>query len=168
MSGALTTAVFAALFAVMVARRARRTFGRQPLTVRHLVPRLVLLPLISAVVLLSWPSTEAVLSALVGAGLGLGLGVLGFALTRFEAHPEGDFYRPNVWVGALVMALFLGRMAMRASVIYAASANGGGLTPGAVPRSPLTTGIIFLVAAQAVVSSGLLLRERSRRKKVGS
>jgi O-antigen/teichoic acid export membrane protein len=163
----LTTAVFAALFAVMVARRARRTFGRQPLTVRHLVPRLVLLPLVSAAVLLSWPSTEAVLAALVGAGLGLGLGVLGFALTRFESHPEGDFYRPNVWVGALVMALFLGRMAMRASVIYAASANAG-LTPGAVPRSPLTTGIIFLVAAQGVGSSGLLLRERSRRRKAGS
>jgi hypothetical protein len=89
---------------------------------------------------------------------------VGFRLTVFETAPEGHFYRPNAWVSALVMALFLGRLAMRASVIVAAS-EGGPFQPGAVPRSPLTTGIIFFVASQAVSSSGWLLRERGRRMK---
>ncbi len=167
MNRELTTAAVGALFALMIARRAKRTFGRQALTLRHLVPRLILLPLVCALVLLSWPVAEALLAALLGAGLGSALGWVGFRLTVFETTPEGEFYRPNGWVSALVMALFLGRLAMRASVIAAASA-GEGFQPGAVPRSALTTGIIFFVASQAVSSSVWLLRERGRRMKARS
>ena len=155
------------MVAVMVfglSRRLKRTFGRQALTRRHLLPRLIILPLVSVAVLLSWPTPQALLAAAAGLALGIALGVWGLALTRFESVPEGEFYHPNPWLGLVVTALFLGRMAMRVLVISQANAEANGFSVGSVPRSAWTTGLIFLVAGQAVSFSALLLREESRRR----
>ena len=155
-----------AMVAVMIfglSRRLKRSFGRQALTRRHLVPRLITLPLVCALVLFSWPAQEALLAALVGLLAGVALGVWGLALTRFEVLPEGQFYHPNVWLGLAVSALFLGRLAMRLAVILQANAGAAGLSAAGVPRSAWTTGLIFLVAGHTVSFSALLLREGARR-----
>ena len=51
-------------------------------------------------------------SALAGVGLGALFGLLGLALTRWEAKPEGLFYTPSRW-----LALFL-TLAIAARVAY--------------------------------------------------
>jgi FtsH-binding integral membrane protein len=162
-SNTLATIAFVAMMAFAMSRRVKRTFGRQPLTRRHLVPRLFILPLVCALVLATWPAPEALAAALAAALLGTALGVWGLKLTRFERGPDGQFYTPNKYLGMMVMVVFFGRMAMRALALSQATADANGLPVTSLPRSAATTALIFFVAAYTVSFSALVLREGRRR-----
>jgi hypothetical protein len=161
----LPTAIFVPLVGFALYRRFKRTFGRQAITPRRMVARMVLL-MIVCVVFLAWlPTAAGAGAAAAGAIVGVLLARLGIAHTTFETTPEGKFYTPNRRIGLVVSALFLGRIAGRLVTVYQSAALAA---PGQVPvpsmqRSPLTLGLFFLLAAYYVVYYGaVLMRARER------
>ncbi|NII10890.1 DUF1453 domain-containing protein [Oleiagrimonas sp. C23AA] len=103
------------LIVLLLARRLRRFFGRQPIRTRRMRARIIV---IVALVVLFGSSALAhppVLEGLVGGLLaGLALALVGLKLTRFEVGQGGtDCYIPNAWIGGLLSAVVLGRIAYR-------------------------------------------------------
>ncbi len=63
--------------------------------------------------------------AAIGFGLGLLLGGLGIALSRFEATPHGLFYQPNLWLVLGLTLLVLARIAAGAVQGWRSLGQGG-------------------------------------------
>ncbi len=150
------------ILAWMVWRRVSRQFGRQPIRRKRMLVRIVLFALAGGLLALSGFHHAALATGLAGGVLlGAALGLLGLRLTRFEVDPvKGDCYVPNPWIGALLTALLLGRLAWRLLVSvwppqpYA--------MPDAAPHaSPLTMLVIGLLPGYYLAYfSGLLIHHR--------
>jgi cytochrome b561 len=158
----ITVLLVAALVVWRVYARIRRTIGRQRLTKVRPWITVVVFPLILALVLATsfvHPMTGAAL--LAGALAGVGLGVLGTRLTRFEATPAGLFYTPNAHLGIALSLLFVLRLAWRFVV---PQANGGHVDPQSMQlgASPLTMAIFGTLAGYYVAYAIGLLRWRAR------
>ena len=108
------------LLAWIVWRRVSRTFGRQPVQRKRMIFRVVLFSVIGAALALSGFHHLALAEGLLGGVLiGGAIGLVGLRLTRFEVDPvKGDCYVPNVWIGALLTVLLLGRLAWRLMVLW--------------------------------------------------
>src|SRR5215469_3241051 len=102
----------------------------------------------------------------MAAGLagGVALAWYGLKHTQFEVTPQGRFYTPHTYIGALVSALFLGRIAYRFIVLYstAHAVAAADSNPFAVyQRSPLTLAIFgVLVGYYVAYYAGILARNR--------
>lgn len=145
----LPTLIFIPLIGFGLYRRFRRTFGRQPVTPRRMILRIVVLSVVCTLLLVGSAPTAGV-GAAAGAGLvgGLLFGLVGLRLTRFETTHEGRFYVPNAWIGIAVTALFLGRLVARLFTMseHVAAAQSGGPAFAGLQRSPLTLALFFLLA----------------------
>jgi hypothetical protein len=108
-----------------------------------------------------------------GVIIGAALGVLGVRLTRFETDPvRGDCYVPNPWIGALLTALLLGRLAYRFIVAMpqmqhaqaaASAASGAGASSwsSGYDASPLTMLMLgLLIGYYILYFTGLLIHHR--------
>lgn len=151
------TILIAAAVLLILYRRFRRNFGRQPLRPKRMIFRAVLLAVICVLVLASpFRNLASDTAAAGGAVIGIALGFWALAHTRFETTAEGRFYTPNGYIGMIVVALFIGRLIYRFIVIYplmhqAAREAAGNAQMSAAPfaayeRSPLTVGLYFLLA----------------------
>lgn len=132
----LVTLAIVALIAWRLHRRIRRTIGRQRLSAKRPWITIVLFPLIVALMALgSLSSPQPIWMYLAGgAAVGIGLGLLGLRLTRFEVTPAGRFYTPSAHLGIALSVLLVGRLAWRFATggfpDGASSAQpGAGLTP---------------------------------------
>jgi hypothetical protein len=165
----LTYAIMLPLLALLVWRRVRRQFGLQPIRRRRMITRVLLFAVVCALLALSgFHDAQLVAGLLGGMLLGGGLGLVGIRLTRFEIDPKrGDCYVPNPWLGALLTALLLGRLAWRLLVLWPqlqrglqlpdAPSGGFGVTPIGYASSTLTMLVIgLLVGYYIVYFSGLL------------
>jgi hypothetical protein len=151
--------LFAALVVFAVYRRFRRSFGRQRLQAGRMTARMTLLAVVVCVLLpISLRSAQYLMAELAGAALGIGLGVWGAQRTRFLMAGGRMHYVPHTYTGIAVSLLFLGRLAFRAVQIYTggqaahldnapAADPSRALAAASMVRSPLTVGIIFLLAA---------------------
>jgi hypothetical protein len=159
------------LLAWIVWRRISRTFGRQPVQRKRMIARVVIFSVIGAALALSGFHQLALAEGLFGGMLvGGAIGLVGLRLTRFEIDPvKGDCYLPNVWIGALLMVLLLGRLAWRLMVMWpqlqngfaAANAAGGVGHSMSSSSSPLTMMVIgLLVGYYIVYYSGVLIHHR--------
>ena len=163
----LPTLIAAPLIAFALYRRFKRSFGRQPVGPKRMIARMVLLALVCVLFLALAPTPSGFAAAAAGAAVGIGLAFLGLAHTEIESSAEGAFYTPNKWIGIGVMALFIGRLAARMFTVYRAA---GATVPGATPfdgigRSPLTTAILFVMAAYYIAYyAGVLRRARASSK----
>jgi hypothetical protein len=153
---------FVPLFGWGLYRRVRRTFGRQPIRRWRMGIRAGALSLAGTWLLATAPGANAFEAAAAGGALGVTLAFLGLAHTRFETTDEGRFYTPNGWIGLVVTALFLGRLAVRALGAPAAAVATAVPSPlGGAPGNPLTAGAFFLMAAYYVCYDlGVLRRSR--------
>ena len=151
-----------ALVAWRAYARIRRVIGRQRLsTVRPWIT-VVVFPLLLALVLaasLLHPMTGVAVAA--GAALGIGLGLLGFRLTKFEATPAGLFYTPNAHLGIALSLLFVVRLGYR---VVTLAAQGQRFDPQSMQlgASPLTMAIFGTLAGYYVTYAIGLLRWRAR------
>ena len=113
----LVPIMLVALIAWRMHARVRRLIGRQPFTERRTWVRLVVLPVIFAllVVVAFTPHANPLLkvSLVAGAALGGVLGFVGLRLTRFEVTPQGLFYTPNAHLGIALSVLLVARIAWR-------------------------------------------------------
>src|SRR5579875_3033168 len=103
------------LIAFSIYRRVRRAVTFQPLTKSRFTVRMVLLCvvgvmyLIGVVLLHPWH----LLYVLAGIVIGGILAYFAIRTTVFEKRGEKWFYRPNQWIGIVLIVLFLGRFVYR-------------------------------------------------------
>jgi hypothetical protein len=118
--------------------------------------------LVPAAQLLASPYNLAAL--LVGAVGGIGYGVWGLKLSRFEATPEGYFFTPNARLGLVMAMILVARILYIGVEIYAN--QGKGLPTPQLSDSPLTMLCVGLTSGYfACYSVGLLRwRRRARRE----
>ena len=151
----------------MMWRRISRQFGRQPIRRKRMVFRVAIFAVVGGLLMLSGLHRLALAEgALGGMLIGGAIGLLGLKLTRFEIDPvRGDCYVPNSWIGALLTALLLGRLAWRFAFI------GEQIPPGVEDpmghamathsASPLTMLVVgVLVGYYLVYYRGLLIHHR--------
>jgi hypothetical protein len=161
----LMPVLFGALIAFGVYRRVRRNIGRQPLSPARLTSRIAMFSIIGGLILLMSFRDMNLLGAMLGGiAAGAALGWFGLRHTQFEATAQGQFYTPHTYVGALVSALFLGRIAYRFIVLYSTShalAAADQNPFAAYQKSPLTLAIFgILVGYYVFYYAGVLRRGR--------
>ncbi len=170
MSQQISIVIIAALVLFSMYRRIRRTVTFQPLRPKRLIVRMVLLAFVGVLYVIGLVQTPThLLFALLGLVLGGGLVYFAMKTTRFEQRPKGWFYRPNAWIGSLLIVLFIGRMAYRVyevskqvqTQIAIKSSTQATVQPGMYSTSdPLTAIVLFTLIAYYVRYSIFLLRQQ--------
>lgn len=157
----LTPLIVSLLIGFSIYRRARRSIGRQPVRTARLWIRVGILGAVGGI-LLAASMIKATLLESLAAGIagGILLAAIGLRHTRFESTAEGQFYTPHTYIGLLVMALFIARIAYRIMSIYVAPRA---LAPpenpfGQYQRSPLTLAVFGLLIGYYVVFNLGILR----------
>ncbi len=154
----------AGLAVLLVYRRFRRSFGRQPLRPVRMWIRIALLILLGCSLLpAAFKSGQFLLAELAGALAGLALGFWGARHTRYATYEGRLHYVPHTYTGVAVSLLFVGRLVYRGVEWY--SQNGelgsaGAASPGIAPsmvRSPLTVALIFVVVGYYVCYYAMVL-----------
>ncbi len=163
----ITPLLIFALIIFGVYRRMRRTFGRQTVNVPRMWVRVLILIAVGALISYAAVRNLNTLEALAGGvACGAALAFLGLRHTQFEVTSEGRFYTPHTYIGLLVTALFLGRLAYRYIAMFAAgpaSMSTGPANPMAAyannPWTAATVGILFTYYILYYV--GVLLKSRT-------
>lgn len=154
------------VLALIVWRRVRRTFGRQPIRRKRMIVRMAMFAFIGVMLALSGLHHIALVEGLLGGVLlGAAIGMIGLRLTRFEIDPvKGDCYVSHPWIGSLLTVLLLGRLAWRLMELWPLmqqSAAVPGMLPPGYTSSPLTMLVIgVLVGYYIVYFGGLLIHHR--------
>ena len=121
-------------------------------------------------------SAQFLSAELVGVALGIGMALWGAERTRFQMYEGRLHYVPHTYTGIAVSLLFLGRLVFRfiqTNAGYQAAAghlqaaageplanatyHSPGFLPGAMVRSPLTLGILFVLVGYYVCYYSLVL-----------
>lgn len=138
-SQALLTVAIVALIAWRLYSRIRRSIGRQRLSRVRPWITLTVFPLL--IVLLALGLHGQVLGGAClagGAVVGIGLGVYGLQLTRFEVSGEGLYYTPSAHLGIALSTLVVCRIVYRYFV-------SGFPAPGAPSPPPALTPLTLLL-----------------------
>jgi len=145
--------------------RMRRLIGRQRSRLwRHwaaliLCPLLVLLLAMGALF-----SPVAMLSLVGGVAVGVGLGIFGLRLTKFEKGDTMFFYTPNAHIGIALSLLLVARVGFRFFQIYALTSADSPASMQDFGRSPLTLVILGMMMAYYATYAAGLLRWRQAAK----
>lgn len=162
--------IVAPLMALAIYRRVRGSFGPQRIRTTRMTVRIVLLSLVVGLMMLSGlQDIRLAEGALGGAALGAALAVfVGLRLTRFESGADGaDYFVPNPWVGGVLTALLLGRMAWRFLVLAPTFTGGADVTshtpgPGNSPLTMLVVGLT--VGYYLAYTAGVLIHHRRHKR----
>jgi hypothetical protein len=160
----------AGLAVLLIYRRFRRSFGRQPLRPVRMWIRIGLLILLGCSLLPSaFKSGQFLLAEVAGAMAGLALGVWGARHTRYATYEGRLHYVPHTYAGVAVSLLFIGRLVYRLVEWYSQSgAMGGaptasqGFAAPSMVRSPLTVGLIFVVVGYYACYYAMVLWKSKR------
>ena len=168
----LVTIAIIALIAWRMHSRIRRTIGRQRLSSVRPWITIVLFPLIVALLAFeSLRSPQPIGIYLAGgAVVGIGLGLLGLRLTRFEVPPAGRFYTPSAHLGIVLSVLLVCRIAWRfATGGFPGSADGASSAPPGASLTPLTLLLVGMLAGYyTTYALGLIRWSRRSRDLVPS
>ena len=152
------------LMAFAVWRRVRSSFGRQPIRRGRMIARIAIFSVLAGLLALGGLHHARLLEGLAGGALaGAVLGTVGLRLTRFERDAAGnDLYIPNAWIGALITALLIGRLAWRFLVVMPQMQDPTvAHSAPAMGNSPLTLAIFGLMIGYYVCYfAGLLIHHR--------
>jgi hypothetical protein len=152
---------FGALLLWRTYGRIRRMVGRQHLSkVRPWITVAVFPVILALLVTTSLAKPTSLLALAGGAAIGVGLGIYGLRVTRYENTPQGMFYTPSAHVGIALSLLFVGRILYRLVTMYGPS---GGPPAGpqiAYATTPLTLLIFGTLAGYYVTYAVGLLRWR--------
>jgi hypothetical protein len=156
-ASALTTTMpywLPALFAWVMYRRIRRNFGMQRWRPVRAGIRLTLLALIAlGLIVISFLHLQTLIATGIGVVLGIALGLLGLKHTHVGWQDGQRSYTPNPWIGSVLSAILLGRLAWRWTH--------GGLMATQQSPSGLTLGLAaVLISYSLVYISGLMLQMR--------
>jgi hypothetical protein len=160
----------AGLAVLLIYRRFRLSFGRQPIRPIRMWIRIGVLVVLGCSLLPSASkSGQSLLAELVGATTGLALGFWGARHTRYATYEGRLHYVPHTYTGIAVSLLFIGRLVYRIVEWYGENGSlGGALTashgiaPAPMVRSPLTVGLIFVVVGYYVCYYAMVLWKSKR------
>ncbi len=161
-----TYIIMAAVVGLILFRRVRRQFGRQRIRRKAMTVRIAFIAVVIAMLaLMGLQNLHLAEGLLAGVAGGVVIGLVGLRLTRFETDPvKGDCYVPNVWIGALLTALLLGRLAYKFLVEMPAieqAAEHPGMNPASAAYSPLTLLVAGLLMGYYLsYYAGLLIHHR--------
>jgi hypothetical protein len=159
----LAVVVLVPLIAWRVYKRVRRNIGRQRSKLWRHWCGTVLCPLLLALMALgALRSMEAEAALMGGIALGVGLGLYGLRLTRFENDGPLFFYTPNPYLGIGLSMLLVGRLLYRFFQIYQLHGDMRGFASPDFGRSPLTLAMVGIVFGYYTAYSFGLLRWRQR------
>jgi hypothetical protein len=102
----------------------------------------------------------------LGAAAGIGYGIWGLKLSRFEDTDEGCYFTPNARLGILIAMLFAARILYIGFEMYAN--QGSDLATPRFTDSPLTMLAVGLTGGYFGTYSAGLLRWRARLKKAAA
>jgi hypothetical protein len=150
------------LMAFAIYRRVRGSFGRQPIRSTRMMVRVAILAALAVGFAFYGMQKPGLLEGLaVGIAGGAALGYLGLRLTRFETTADGDRYIPNPWIGAVLTALLMGRVAYRFIVAGPAMADAAQQHGPAFGDSPLTLVVFGLTVGYYIAYYiGLLVHHK--------
>lgn len=162
--------VIAALAVLLVYRRLRRMFGRQPLRPVRMRLRMGILVLLGCSLLPpAMHSPLFMAAAAAGLAAGIALGAWGARMTRYARRGAQLYYVPHTYSGIAVSLLLVGRLVYRMIVVYAsdrAAGDGTGfLQSVSTPvmfKSPLTVAMVFVVIGYYVCYYGRILWKANR------
>ena len=159
----------AGIAVLLIYRRFRRSFGRQPIRPIRMWIRIALLIVLSCSLLpFAFKSGQFLLAELAGATAGLALGFWGARHTRYATYEGRLHYVPHTYTGIAVSLLFIGRLVYRIVEWYGQNgALGGALDasqglPPPMVRSPLTVGLIFVVVGYYLCCYAMVLWKSKR------
>jgi hypothetical protein len=165
----LVPLVMAPLIVLILYRRIRRNFGRQPVRPKRTWTRVAVFVVLTLMIGLASLRDQRLAEGLA-AGLlgGVALGLVGLKLTRFEITATGDFYTPDPWIGLALTALLIGRLIYRFMVVYPAMQTATHVTAAdhgnafaAYQRSPLTMAVFGLLFGYYIAYyAGVLIHHR--------
>ena len=160
-SSVLVTVLVVALIAWRFYARSRRLIGRQRLSKWRPWVTVTVFPLLLVVIGVLVRHQPAALGALSGGAIaGMGLGILGLKLTKFEATSTGAWYTPSAHLGialSVVLALRVGYRFIQVSQSVDSAAPAGGYA-----SSPLTLLIFGALALYYVTFAVALIRWSQR------
>lgn len=161
----VTPYLIAALIVFGLYRRMRRSFGRQRVKDGLMWLRIAILTLAGALIAVQIArDVDLVGILLAGVACGAVLGYVGLRHTKFEVTAEGRFYTPHTYIGLVVTALFIGRLAYRFLEMYngmAPPAATGNDLAAIYRHSPFTLAVIGAVVGYYVLYYiGILQRTR--------
>ncbi len=102
-------------------RRIRPLFGRQRITTRKLVIRIIVVG--SFALLFTLMPGGGVSTRVLGVVLGVILAAVGIFTMKVERQEEEWFYTPNKYLGLVVLSIILGRLIYRLSTLGGLSAS---------------------------------------------
>lgn len=168
-SSLLFGAAIGAFILWRIVSRIRRMVGRQKYSGVRAMITVCIFPVLIALVMFGAMRHEgSVLIMLGGMAVGIGLGMYGHRLTKFEHSPAGKFYTPNAHLGIALSLLLLGRIAWRMGTLYFTTQSFTA-PPGDFYGSSLTLFLFGMLAAYYITYAiGLLRWSRSLRTTVAS
>lgn len=166
----LVTVAIVALIAWRMYSRIRRIIGRQRLSVKRVWIRIVLFPLVVALLAFAARLHPEVLGYLAcGVAIGVALGVAGLRLTKYEVTAEGLFYIPSAHLGVALSTLLVARIAYRFVVYGLPGAAAGAPPPPGSTLTPLTLALVGTLAGYYwTYALGLLRWSARSREAAGS
>jgi hypothetical protein len=141
--------------------RVRRMVVRQKLSkVRPWITTCAL-PVVVALFVKGALAQPLSMAALVGGVVvGIGLGLYGLRLTRFENTPDGMYYTPSAHLGIALSVLLIGRVGYRAMQMYSAPNVSNAAPPVPFSGTPITLLIFGALAGYYVAYAIGLIRWR--------
>jgi len=156
-SSMLVTVLIVALVAWRLYARSRKLIGRQPLSKWRPWVTVTVLPLIFIILGVTSRHQPPALLALAGGAIaGIGLGILGLKLTKFETTPTGAWYTPSAHLGIALSTVLVLRIGYR--FIQASQLANTGAPPASYSSSPMTLLIFGALALYYVTYAIGLIR----------
>lgn len=170
MQHSVTIGIIVILVVLGLYRRTRRTIGFQKFMKGRMLTRMAVLTIVG-ILFLSMGFAHPIGYIYDFAGVVLGGIIAYYAIrtTSFEWRQSAWFYRPNPWIGALLLVLFFGRIGYRLFEdyqLYGTTPTGHGQPANqtqlsAYSHDPATTIILFtLIAYYVAYYTFLIRRER--------
>lgn len=128
--------------------------------------RMVIFFVVSILLLaVSYVQPLSYISDAVGVAVGFVLSYFAIQSTKFEVRNDKWYYLPNVWISAIVLVLFLGRLLFRLLPVYEMMSHmpkgGNASTFQSQPygSNPWTAGLLFIFVAYYIGYYWFLLRK---------
>jgi hypothetical protein len=154
---------------LLIYRRFRRSFGRQPLQPVRMRARIAIFLIVGCVMLPVATRSMASVSAMIaGAAAGVALALWGAARTQYLKIADQLHYVPHTYTGIAISVLFLGRLIFRLTQAYG-NATDQALATTPMAQSPLTIGLFFaLIGYYACYYAVVLWRSKQHVAQVDS
>lgn len=171
-----TIIIIVGLLLFSIFRRVRRNIGWQPLELGKLRWRTAIFFIIGLLFLIEGAFHPiSLLSDAVGILVGTLLAYYGAGMTRFEQRDNRWYYRPNTWIGSMVIVIFFARLLYRFYEMYLLTKSGGlqGAQAGSLKNmgydvgNPWTAGLLIIMFAYYVTYYIYLLRNQKHLSQSG-